>query len=106
MLEQQQEKAGHYHLRIRRRQVRMRSGATTVRPEEFLTRNDAADRLGKLSANWLVARGVLERAVLDDGSDGVTVRSVHDEIAWQQAATRGMKVRRSVTGVLMMPWMV
>ena len=92
--------------RSRRRHVRYGTGVAVVAPEEFVTRDEAAEKLGKVSVGWLEVHGVLERAVLDDGQEGVTVRSVEREIAWQAEATVWMRLRRTVGQLFRLPWMI
>ena len=92
--------------RYQTRHVRFGHSVTVVGSEDFLTRNQAADLLGKVSVGWLEISGVLERATLDDGTEGLTVRSVEREIAWQATATRWMRARRQIGSLLRLPWIV
>ncbi len=73
--------------RHRRRHARYGMGVTVVVRDEFLTRDEAAARLGKVSVGWLQFSDILEGAVLDDGTEGVTLRSVEREFVWQAQAT-------------------
>ena len=79
---------------------------TAVGSEDFLTRDEAADRLAKMSVGWLIVSGILDNALLNDGTEGVTLRSVEHELAWQDRATRWMKVRRTIGGLLRLPDLV
>lgn len=91
--------------RYQRRHHRYGMGVTTAKPEDFLTRDEAADRLGKISVGWLVVCGILERAVCE-GREGVTVRSVETELVWQSQASRGTKLWRTISGLVRLPWIV
>lgn len=68
-----------------------------------MTREHARVLLGKstyLSYGSLIARGVLQPAFLEDGTEGFTRDSVEAEVRWQRYARPAQRVRRAIAWFL------
>ena len=75
-------------------------GTPVVDAPDFMTEREAATTLGIDGVVWRMVRGVLHPATLADGTRGVTRASVEAEAEWQRTASRWMKMRRAIGGVL------
>ncbi len=68
-----------------------------------MTQDEAAQALNAktmLSIGALIARGIIEPAFLDDGTEGVTRRSVEKELTWRRSASLWARLRRRISGIL------
>jgi hypothetical protein len=77
-----------------------RAGGQIVAPSDFMTEREAAKTLGIDGVGWRVARGIRHPANLADRTKGVARASVEAEVNWQRSATRWMRTRREIGGLL------
>ena len=75
-------------------------GVSVVDSSDFMTQREAAKVLGIDGVVWRLTRGILHPANLADGTKGVMRASVEAEVEWQRTATRWIRVRRSVGGLV------
>ena len=70
-----------------------------VPASDFISEREAAATLGIDGVTWRVMMGILHPA-MHDGTKGVTRASVEAEAEWQRHATRWMRMRRAIGGLL------
>ena len=88
------------HALVNESRLQRRHGREVVDRTKFMSELEAAKALGIDGVVWRVTRGLLTPAALDDGTIGVTRSSVEAEREWQQRATRGMRLRRTLGGIV------